>query len=574
MSGLLRLLTFLAPSGGRVALAVGLGLASVVTSTGLLAVAAYLISAAAFRPPLAELSGAMYLVRVFGLTRAFARYGERLVSHDVTLHLLGRLRIWLYAHVSVLSPGQLMEYRGADLLARLLRDVEETQNLFQLLVAPVLVAVLTTAVIGVGLWRLDPVLGFTAIGVLLTLALGVPLLCEVLARSAGQRQVAVRTALQVDVADGLQGLPDLLMLGRASDYVSRVRTRDRELGQLQRRLALIAGLRVALNDGLGRVGAWAVLLLAIPLVAINTLDAVYLATLAVLMLGAAEALQPLAQAAQQLGRTRAAARRLWQVTKERPAITFPRVGPFETPAPVLAFDHVGFAYDRLAVLHDISFAVSPGRPVVLVGPSGAGKSTVLQLATRAWDPTSGRIRLGGRDLRSYPWETLATTIGSVSQQTYVFSATLRQNLQLGRPTANERELEAVLERVGLSDLLATLPHGLDTWIGDQGVRLSGGERQRLVFARALLQDPSVLLLDEVTANLDPQSEHLMFEVIQELAREHSVVLATHRTNHLAWADAILVLEDGRIVERGSQRELRRAGGTTYDRLRSWPVDSA
>ena len=567
MSGLLRLLTFLAPFGGRVALAVGLGLASVVTSTGLLAVAAYLISAAAFRPPLAELAGAMYLVRVFGLTRAFARYGERMVSHDVTFGLLARLRTWLYEHLSMLSPGQLMEYRGADLLARLLRDVDETQNLFQLLVAPVLLAVLTTGVIGVGLWRLDPGLGVTAVAVLLTLALGVPLLSEVLARTAGSRQVAARTALQVDVADCLQGLPDLLMLGRAGEYVERVRVKDRELGQLQRRLALIAGLRVALGDVLARTGAWAVLLLAIPLVATNTLGGVYLATLAVLMLGAAEALQPLAQAAEQLGRTRAAAQRLWQVADQRPAITFPRVGPFETPAPVLEFDHVGFAYDRLLVLHDISFAVRPGRPVVLVGPSGAGKSAILQLATRAWDPTSGRIRLGGQDLRSYPWQTLATTIGSVSQDAYVFGATLRQNLELGRPTASEHELQAVLEQVGLSDLLATMPSGLDTWIGDQGVRLSGGERQRLVFARALLQDPSILLLDEVTANLDPLSERLMFETIQELARARSVLLATHRTNHLEWADAILVLEDGRIIERGSQSELRWAGGA-YARLRS------
>src|SRR6266851_921312 len=155
-------------------LAVGLGLASVVTSTGLLAVAAYLISAAAFRPPLAELAGAMYLVRVLGLARAFARYGERLVSHDVTFSLLGRLRTWLYGHLSVLASGQLTEYRAADLLARLMRDVDETQNLFQLLVAPVLVAALSVGLIGVGLWRLDSSLGITAVGVLLALALGVP----------------------------------------------------------------------------------------------------------------------------------------------------------------------------------------------------------------------------------------------------------------------------------------------------------------------------------------------------------------------------------------------------------------
>lgn len=583
MTALLRLLSFLVPSGGRVMLAAGLGFATVVTSTGLLAVAAYLVSAAAFRPPVAELAGAMYLVRVFGLARAFARYGERLVSHDVTFRLLGRLRSWLYGHLSVLSSGQLIQFRSADLLARLMRDVDESQNLFQMLVAPVLVAALTVGVIGTGLWRLDFSLGVTASSVLLASAIGVPLLSGLLARRAGREQVAVRTALEVDVADGLQGMPDLLMLGREGDYVERVRVRDRELGRLQRRLAMIAGLRVALGDGLGRLGAWAVLLLAIPLVATNALGVVYLATLALLILGAAEALQPLAQAAQQLGRTRASAQRLWQVADESPAITFPKVpcvvlgrhdegsasrceprstDPWQAQDDMatLEFDHVSFAYDHVPVLHDISFAVSPGRPVVLVGPSGAGKSTLLQLATRAWDPTVGQIRLDGRDLRTYPWQSLATTIGSVSQDAYVFSATLRQNLELGRPTATDHELLAVLERVALTDLLATMPRGLDTWIGDQGVRLSGGERQRLVFARALLQNVPILLLDEITANLDPVAERLVFDLIQELARERSVLLATHRINHLDWADTILVLEDGYIVERRSQNDLRRAGG--------------
>jgi ABC-type multidrug transport system fused ATPase/permease subunit len=236
-------------------------------------------------------------------------------------------------------------------------------------------------------------------------------------------------------------------------------------------------------------------------------------------------------------------------------------------ATVLEFEHVGFGYDRQAVLHDISFTVRPGRPVILVGPSGAGKSTLLQLAARAWDPTAGQIRLDGRDLRSYAWQTLANTIGSVSQDTYVFSASLRQNLCLGRPTAIEDELRAALERVALTDLVAGLPQGLDTWIGDQGVRLSGGERQRLALARALLQEMPVLLLDEVTANLDPISEQLVFAIVQELACERTVLLATHRVNHLEWADTIVVLEDGRIVERGSQSELRRARGT-YQRLRS------
>ena len=433
-------------------------------------------------------------------------------------------------------------------------------------------------------------LGVTALSVLVALGVGVPLLSDMLARAAGRHQVAVRAALDVDIADGLHGLPDLLMLGRAGDQVECVRMWDRQLGWLQMRLAVVEGVRSALGDAVGRLGAWTVLLLAIPLVATNSLGSVYLATLALLVLGAAEALQPLGLAALQLGRTRAAAQRLWQVADERPAIAFPTEAnvilrrhddgsatprcPREADPSraqddthLLEFDRVDFGYDGVPVLREISFALEPGHPVALVGPSGAGKSTLLHLAARAWDPTAGQVRLGGRDLRSYPSQRLGTMIGSLSQEAYLFSATVRHNLNIARPTATDDEMRDVLRRVGLNDLLAGLPEGLDTWVGDQGVRLSGGERQRLVFARALLQDSPILLLDEVTANLDPISEQLVFDIIQELARERTMLVATHRLGHLEWADAILVLEAGRIVERGPHNELLRSGGM-YKRLLS------
>jgi ABC-type transport system involved in cytochrome bd biosynthesis fused ATPase/permease subunit len=189
----------------------------------------------------------------------------------------------------------------------------------------------------------------------------------------------------------------------------------------------------------------------------------------------------------------------------------------------------------------------PGRPVVVVGPSGSGKSTLLRLAARAWDPTAGHIQLDGRDLRSYAATTLANTIATVSQDAYLFSATVRHNLELGRPAATDCEMHGVLEQVGLAQLVAGLPDGLETWIGDQGVRLSGGERQRLVLARALLQDTPILLLDEVTANLDPISERLVFDIIQNLARQRTILFATHRLAHLEWADTIVELDRGRLV---------------------------
>jgi ABC-type multidrug transport system fused ATPase/permease subunit len=253
------------------------------------------------------------------------------------------------------------------------------------------------------------------------------------------------------------------------------------------------------------------------------------------------------------------------VADELPAIAFPA----ESEALLtydLEFDSVTFGYDDAPAIRNISFLAQPGRPVVIVGPSGAGKSTLLELAGRAWDPTAGQVRLGGHDVRCYSSDILARTIGAVPQDAYLFSATVRHNLLLGRPAATDDDIREALHQVGLDDLVARLPDGLATWIGDQGVRLSGGERQRLVLARALLQDAPVLLLDEITANLDSISERLVFDMIQHLAPQRTILMATHRLDHLEWAAAILVVEDGRIVEQGTPDELLRAGGS-YGRMR-------
>jgi len=217
------------------------------------------------------------------------------------------------------------------------------------------------------------------------------------------------------------------------------------------------------------------------------------------------------------------------------------------------------------VLHDVSFTAEPGRLVALVGSSGAGKSTIAQLLPRLYDADAGVVRIGGVDVRDLTASTIRETLGMVTQDGHLFHESIRANLLLARPEADEQELWDALGRARLADLVASLPDGLDTVVGERGYRLSGGERQRLTIARVLLARPRVVVLDEATAHLDSTSEAAVQEALAEALEGRTAVVIAHRLSTVRAADLILVLEDGRVVERGTHAELIATGGR-YDEL--------
>lgn len=223
-------------------------------------------------------------------------------------------------------------------------------------------------------------------------------------------------------------------------------------------------------------------------------------------------------------------------------------------------------------LRDVSFTVPAGAMVALVGPSGAGKTTVSQLVSRMYDPTSGAVRLAGQDLRDVTAASLRATVGVVSQEAHLFHDTVAANLRFVRPEASDADLERVLRQARIWDLVARLPEGLETVVGDRGYRLSGGERQRLAIARLLLRAPDVVVLDEATAHLDSESEAAVQAALDEaLAGRTSVVIA-HRLSTVRAADSIVVLEAGRVVERGTHPELLARGGLYAELYRTQFAD--
>ena len=220
------------------------------------------------------------------------------------------------------------------------------------------------------------------------------------------------------------------------------------------------------------------------------------------------------------------------------------------------FEHVSFAYaPERPILFDVDFAVAAGKKVAVVGASGAGKSTLARLLFRFYDVDSGRVLVNGQDVREVTQQSLRQAIGIVPQDTVLFNDTLYYNIAYGRPDAGHEEVEAAAQLAQLHDFIRSLPHGYDTMVGERGLKLSGGEKQRVAIARAMLKKPRILIFDEATSALDSQSEKAIQAELRAIARNRTTLVIAHRLSTVVDAQQILVMEKGRIVERGTHEEL-------------------
>ena len=543
-----RVLRLLKPYSARVLLSMLLGFATVLSSAGLMAAAAYIIAYAALQPSIAALQVAIVGVRFFGLSRAVFRYLERLVAHDITLRLLASWRTWFYQALEPLAPARLWQYQAGDLLNRAIADVGVLENLYVRAVAPPLTALLVSLAGAAFLSAFIPWLGLVLLGFLLLGGAILPLGLHFASRHPGQALIHARARLSALLVDGIQGLPDLLACGQAGLYQQRIAQAGQVYYHHQTRLNRLAAAQSALHGMIAQLCVLALLAAATPFVRAGELPGIWLGALMLAALACFEAVQPLSQAAQMLESGVQAARRLFQVVDAQPEVIEP-AEPLPVPSPTsLAVEGLSFSYpDGTPALQDISFSLRHGQHLALVGPSGAGKTTLVNLLLRYWEYQGGHIRLDGEELRQFDGAELRSKIAVVGQDAYIFNASLRDNITIARPSATQEEVEAAAKLAQIHDFISSLPEGYDTWAGETGLRLSGGQRQRIAIARALLQETPILILDEPTANLDPQTEQAVLQAIHEYARERMLLTITHRPAALETADQVIHLSGGRMA---------------------------
>ena len=522
----------------RLALATLLGALAAASGVALTATAGWLIVRAAEQPPVLMLILAIVGVRTFGIARPVLRYAERLVGHAAALRMLAEERARVYDDLVPLVPGRLGPHRG-DLLARVVDDVDAVLDEQLRVRLPVLTGALVVAGATVFTALVSPVAVLPVLGSALVGGAAALGLSWWTARRAEAAFVRERGALSALVGSVLDGAPDLVAwqaAGRAADAVRAVAVR----------LARAAG-RAAGGAALGRAVATlaaGVGVVAVLHVAAGTTSGPMLALLGLLPLALLDVLLPLADAGQLAVRTRAARERLAALACTEPAVTDPAEPVAAGPGRDLAVERVHAGWGEEAVLRDVDLGLPAGSRVAVVGPSGSGKSTLVAVLLRFLDPQCGSVALDGRRLDRLALSDVRARIGLVDDDPHVFASTLRENLRLARPGADDAELLAALDRARLTPWVAQLPEGLDTFLGDGHADVSGGERARIGVARALLGDRRVLVLDEPTAHLDSgTAEALAADVLGTSADGRSVVWVTHGRAGLDRVDRVLRLGD-------------------------------
>ncbi len=560
---LARLVRLAQPLRGRMALAVAAGAAATGCAVALLATSGFLLARASQHPSILAITGAVVAVRAFSVGRGIFRYGERLGTHDVAFRVLGDMRVAIYRRLERLAPAGLRAFRSGDLLARLVSDVDSVQDLFIRGIAPPL----TAALVGAGavtacLFVLGPAGGLLA-GGLLVGGLAVPLIGLAADRRARRRTSPARGQLAATIANLLSGSADLHAFGAEQVGLDRADAADTELTGLARVSAGAAGIGVGLGSLAAGLTLWGVLVLGVAAVGSGTLSRVPLAVLTLTALAAFEAVTGLPAAAQALGHARTSARRICAVLDAPDPVRMPPLpGPAPRPPVIVSLRGASVRYepDGPLALDGLDLDLAPGRRVALVGANGAGKSTVAALLLRFCDLAAGSATLCGRDLASYDPDDVRAVIGGCPQDPHIFAGTIGANLRLARPDATDEDLAKAAEQARLLQWIRSLPQGFDTAAGARGAALSGGERQRIALARALLADPAVLILDEPTASLEASTARELMADLLAVTTGRATLLITHDLDGLDHMDEIVLLDRGRVAERGSHESLIRAGG--------------
>ena len=485
-------------------------------------------------------------IRALAITRTLGRYGERLVTHDATFRVLAGIRSWFFQQLIPLVPGRLSVMRSGDLLSRMTADIDALDSLYLRLLAPAIVATIGVTAVTILLAFYAPVISLATGLMLVVASVVVPWIFNRLGRSGAEQIVVLAANFRVRQVDMMQGFADLLAnqaYERFSHFLQQFSDLMLNTQQQNNRLSAISSTITFL---LAQITVLMALVLGAILFKESLLSGTDLALVVFCVLAAFELVTPLPVALQMLAKLQKAAQRIRQVTEMSP--TAPRHIQVEVlPERYdLQLNNVSFRYpdQQNWVLKNISLVIPQGSKIAIVGVSGSGKTTLLHLLMRYYDPDQGNVLMAEHNLKQLDADQLMTCFGVLSQSSQLFAASIKQNLLIAKPNALAIELDAAIQAAGLDKFISYLPEGLDTWVGESGVKVSGGEARRIALARLYLKNAPVLILDEPTEGLDNDTEWDVFKALANFARDKTVIMVTHREAGLGLVDVVYSMEQG------------------------------
>ncbi|HET7419921.1 MAG TPA: ABC transporter ATP-binding protein [Candidatus Dormibacteraeota bacterium] len=504
------------------------------------------------------------------VVNALANYAFLRVSGRIGASVLFDLRRMLFAHVQELSLSFYERYTSGRIISRLTSDIDALNELLATGLTSVITALVSVVAITVILLHLDLRLGLVTVIVMpLVLALTYWFRTNsARAYRAVRRAVVLVIVHYVESLGGIRAVHAFRREPRNQEIFEDVNGRYRDANIWSNRLVSTYGPAINL---LGRVTTAGVLLYGGYLVTERQLTLGVLTAFVLYLRQFFDPMQDLSQFYNVFQAAGAALEKLAGVLEEAPTVPEP-VAPvaLSEAGGAVEFEHVTFAYrDGNPVLHEIDLRVPAGQVVALVGETGAGKTTIARLISRFYDPTEGRVTLDGVDLRSLSVADLRRAVVMVTQESFLFSGTVGDNIRFGRPSASAAEMESAARAIGAHDFIAAMPNGYDTDVRRRGVRLSSGQRQLVAFARAFLANPRVLILDEATSSLDLPSERLVQRALRTLLSGRTAFIIAHRLSTVEIADRVLVVDAGRVVEDGPPGELRLTAGRYGALHRAW-----
>ena len=555
-----RLFQLVRPWRGELALTFLLGLAHHSSIIGLSVISALLVGQVITG---GELTVLLVLLGVFVPLAAFFTWAESWVAHDLAYRLLAEMRVDVYNKLDPLTPAYMVRRRSGDLLSIVGGDVELVEFFFAHTITPAFVAILVPAGVLATLAFVAWPIALVLSPFLLAVAIS-PFMAQKRSEGLGDELRSQLGDVHAHMVDSIQGMREISAFGQGPARTAEMVDNSWRFAHFQLRFLKERAFQIGFIEGMTALGGLAVLTMGAWLMTEGEISRPQLILSVILSVAAFAPISDIARTIKQLMETLAAARRLFVVHDEPvPVVDGPGVQAHENGLlPAISFDHVGFSYGlgEAQALHGVSFDVQAGQTVALVGRSGAGKTTCANLVMRFWDPGEGHVRLSGHDLRDYELDDLRRQIALVSQDTYLFNASIRDNLRLGKIEASDSEIEAAAQQANAHDFITAFPDGYDTLVGERGMQLSGGQRQRISIARAILKNAPVLILDEATSHLDAVNERQVRQALETLMAGRTTVVIAHRLSTIRDADRIVVLDNGHAVEQGSHHDLLASHG--------------